>query len=197
MSKNGGITLSRHTGTEIDRMGLIDKKKIEIKILTDIIEFKTDFCLDFGKYTRDNNNYFKIIQYNTEVFERVKNMSLKEQPWIVRNLPFDLEIETIGCTDTCCICMSGFKKMTGKVSVSIKSSDNKTKIKGGYMHNACLFKYMGNQLEEEKNMASALMSFNPSLDEIVNRGFCFTCPMRNRVDFVEGVSPNYSLTTGV
>jgi hypothetical protein len=194
MSRHGGITLSRHTGTAIDRMGLIERKKMEVKILSDIIEFKTDFCLDYGKYTKESVNYFKVVQFNTDVFSRVENMALKEQPWIIRNLPFDMEIESKGCTETCCICMSGFKKMSGKVSVSIQGSDKKAKIKGGYIHNACLFKYMRNQLEEEKNMANALMSINQSLDEFTNREFCFKCPMRNRIDFVEGIASIYGAT---
>jgi hypothetical protein len=197
MSRHGGITLSRHTGTEIDRMGMIAKKKIEVKILSDIIEFKTDFCLDYRNYTKENVNYFKVIQYNTDVFERVRNMALKEQPWIIRNLPFDMEIESVGCKDACCICMSGFKKMSGKVAVSIKSSDEKTKIRGGYMHNACIFKYMKNQLEEEKNMANALMSINQSLDEFTNREFSLMCPMRNRIDFINGISPSGDVIGGI
>lgn len=190
MSRHGGITLSRHTGTEMDRMGTIERKQMEVKILSDIIAFKTDFCLDYGKYTRGCVNYFKVMQFNSDVLSRVENMTLKEQPWIIRNLPFDMEIESKGCKESCCICMSGFKKMTGKVSISIKSSDEKTKIRGGYIHNACLFKYMKNQLDNEKNLSNALMAINQSLDEFTNREFSFLCPMRNRIDFVDGISPS-------
>lgn len=189
MTKNGGITLSRHTGTDMDFMSLIERKKIEVKILSDIIEFKTDFCLDYSKYTKERVNYFRVIKYNTDVFSRVENMALKELPWIIRNLPFDMEIEADGCKDACCICMSGFKKKVGKVSVSIQASDKKAKIKGGYIHSACLFKYMRNQLEEEKTEVSTLLYMNTPLEEFTKRDFCFKCPMRNRIDFVESVAP--------
>jgi hypothetical protein len=91
--------------------------------------------------------------------------------------------------------MSGFKKMSGKVSVSIQGSDKKAKIKGGYIHNACLFKYMRNQLEEEKTEVSALLYINTSLDYFREREFCFKCPMRNRIDFVEGISSIRGVTT--
>jgi hypothetical protein len=87
--------------------------------------------------------------------------------------------------------------MSGKVAVSIKSSDEKTKIRGGYMHNACIFKYMKNQLEEEKNMANALMSINQSLDEFTNREFSLMCPMRNRIDFINGISPSGDVIGGI
>jgi hypothetical protein len=187
MSKHGGITLSRHTGTAMDKMSLIERKKIEVKILSDIIEFKTDFCLDYGKYTRERVNYFRVIKYNTDVFARVENMALKEKPWVIRNLPFDMEIESTGCSDTCCVCLASFKKMSGKSAVFIKGSDNKSKVRGGYMHNACLFKYMRNQLDEEKSEVTNLLYINTPLEEFRNRSFCFKCPMRNEIDFVEGI----------
>jgi hypothetical protein len=187
MSKHGGITLSRHTGTAMDKMSLIERKKIEVKILSDIIEFKTDFCLDYGKYTRERVNYFRVIKYNTDVFARVENMALKEKPWVIRNLPFDMEVESTGCSDTCCVCLASFKKMSGKSAVFIKGSDNKSKVRGGYMHNACLFKYMRNQLDEEKSEVTNLLYINTPLEEFRNRSFCFKCPMRNEIDFVEGI----------
>jgi hypothetical protein len=196
MSKTGGITLSRHTGTVMDKMSLIKRKKIEVKILTDIIAFKTDFCLDYSKYTRERVNYFRVMKYNTDVFARLENMTLKEQPWIIRNLPFEMEVESAGCKETCCVCLAGFKKMSVKVSVYITGSDKNSKVSGGNMHSECLFRYMKNQIDEEKSEVANLMYINTPLEEFKNREFCFKCPVRNRIDFVEGITPTTAFSTG-
>jgi len=170
-----GITISGNTGTKIDSMSIIDKKKVELRVMTDMVVYKTEFCLNVKKFDTVSN-------YNYAVCDRLEKMSLKSPSWTVGNMPINMESSLVKSCDTnkdmCCICMSGFKKANGTISVPIPCSTKTNIINGGKIHNACFFKYMKNQLAEE----IINNRFNPdnNLDN-----FLFKCPMRNQFSFTE------------
>jgi len=171
-----GISVSGNTGTKIDNMSIIDKKKVELRVMKDMIEYKTEFCLNIKKF--DN-----IGNYNNAVCDRLDKMSAKVPSWTIGNLPINIEGTVAKSCEknkdaVCCICMSGFKKSNGNISVPISCSEKKSIINGAKMHNECFFKYLKNQLVEE------IINNRYNLD---NSGadFSFKCPMRNQFSFVE------------
>jgi hypothetical protein len=174
MSKSG-ISISGNTGTKIDNMSIIDKKKVELKVMTDMIEFKTEFCLNVKKFDTDFN-------YNISVCDRLEKMAMKVPSWTIGNLPINIEGSfAISCEknkDMCCICMSGFKKSNGNISIPIPCSAKTGSVNGSKMHSACLFKYLKNQLLEE----TIANRYTP--DSNIEK-FLFKCPMRNLFCFDE------------
>jgi hypothetical protein len=177
MTKNG-ITISRNTGTIIDKMSVLNKKKVELKVMSDIIEYKTDFCLNI-------KNFDNTIKYNCSVCDRLEKMSLKVPSWTIENMPINMcGNMTTQCNkkEACCICMSGFKKMNGTISLSIQASDKKSVINGAKMHDSCIFKYMRNQLNEEYIDATDRYNNDYNINNF-DKEFYFKCPLRNLFNF--------------
>jgi len=178
MTKNG-ITISRNTGTIIDKMSVLDKKKVELKVMSDIIQYKTDFCLNI-------KNFDNTIKFNYSVCDRLEKMSLKVPYWTIENMPINMYGNmTVQCNnkkELCCICMSGFKKMSGSISLSIQASDKKSIINGSKMHDSCIFKYMRNQLNEEYIDATDRYNHDFNISNF-DKEFYFKCPLRNLFSF--------------
>lgn len=165
-----GITISNNTGTIIDKMSIINKQKISGLIMSDIVEFKTQFCL--MNYT--DNYACGSFRYNMKVCERLNKMLFRQFPWKITNLPLALE-QFSGNNEAnsmCCICHSDFKD---KQKIAVIHSDNSTKtekICTMMAHSMCLFKYFDTQIDSAKA---------DMLTEAEN--FQFRCPMRNVINF--------------
>ena len=87
MSKQG-IMMSNNTGTMIDTMSLLNKQKMSAKIMSDIVEFKTQFCMVNNQNYRDR--FDCDYEYNRKAFERIQKMLFKAFPWQITNLPFEI-----------------------------------------------------------------------------------------------------------
>lgn len=87
MSKQG-IMMSNNTGTMIDTMSLLNKQKMSAKIMSDIVEFKTQFCMVNNQNSRDR--FDCDYEYNRKAFERIQKMLFKAFPWQITNLPFEI-----------------------------------------------------------------------------------------------------------
>ena len=163
-----GIVMSNNTGTIIDNMSILNKQKIAASIMSDIVEFKTQFCM--RNYTDDFacGNF----NYNSKVIKRLEKMLFRNFKWNITNLPFLICEQNNKCDENCCICMSKFKKNDKIIKVFIDNSTNTEKVCSNIAHDKCLFRYFETQLEVEKQ------------DGIVNAdNFQFRCPSRNVINF--------------
>lgn len=165
-----GIIMSNNTGTCIDSMSIINKQKISARIMEDIVEFKTQFCL--GNY-RDNYTCGSF-NYNSKVFERLNKMLFRNFKWDITNMPFILGEHNKNFNngdDNCCICLSNFKNNDRAVKVFIDNSTKTEKV-CSIAHDKCMFKYFETQIE------------NAKIDKISGGDdFKFRCPMRNIINF--------------
>ena len=87
MSKQG-ILMSNNTGTMIDTMSLLNKQKMSAKIMSDIVEFKTQFCMVNNQTSRDR--FDCDYEYNRKAVERIQKLLFKTFPWHITNLPFEI-----------------------------------------------------------------------------------------------------------
>uniref|UniRef100_A0A6C0LEF3 Uncharacterized protein n=1 Tax=viral metagenome TaxID=1070528 RepID=A0A6C0LEF3_9ZZZZ len=168
-----GIVMSNNTGTVIDKMSILNKQKMASKIMSDIVEFKTQFCM------LDNRNKFMSgdHEYNRKAIMRINKMLFKTFPWQITNLPFAMHDfkKIMNIENTCCICMDKFKKNDRCVEIYIDNSTKTEKVCSCVAHDKCIFKYFDKQLESAKNNDETVFD---SMDE-----FEFRCPMRNVVNF--------------
>jgi len=164
-----GIVLSSNTGTIIDQMSILNKKKITGLIMSDIVEFKTQFC----KQNFTSNYDSGCFSYNMKVIERLNKMLFRSFPWEITNLPFELEsFKHVNDTDCiCCICHSNFKYKEATVNMYSYNSTKTEKI-CTMTHSRCLFKYFDTQIE------NARADMLPGAE-----AFQFRCPMRNDINF--------------
>jgi hypothetical protein len=218
MSKQG-IMMSKNTGTMIDTMSLLNKQKMSVKIMSDIVEFKTQFCLFSIQNYRDRLDSGDY-EYNHKAFERIQKMLFKTFPWHITNLPFEIcdydkktkkttaKTDIIDITDTsdtdtsdtdtttntvetatCCICMDGFKKKDRCVEIYIDNSTHTKKVCSCVAHDKCIFKYFEKQLESAKHCEERV--FDPS------DSFEFRCPMRNVVNFQKCAKATNKMIQGI
>lgn len=170
-----GIMMSNNTGTSIDNMSILNKQKMSMKIMSDVVELKTQFCM------RNYRNDFATgdFEYNKKVIERLHKMVFREIQWKITNLPFLLDnykaIKTEGnettTNESCCICMSCFNNNEKVVKIF---TDNSTKTEKvcSTLHAHCIFKYFSTQIQTANS------------EWIGNdEKFEFRCPLRNMVNF--------------
>ena len=175
-----GVMLSNNTGTTIDKMSILNKQKMATKIMSDIVEFKTQFCMMSNNSDCCDSLKCGDYQYNRKVFERINKMLFRTFPWQITNLPFEIrDIKKVAdkAENTCCICMDNFKKNDKFVEIYIDNSTNTEKVCSCVAHDKCIFKYFEKQLESAKNNENNEDAFDPS------DNFEFRCPMRNVVNF--------------
>ena len=170
MSKHG-IVISEETGTIIDKMGIVDKQKISHSIMKDIVEFKTQFCMN-SPYTHD---YIAgDFAYNALVYKRLNKMMFRSFKWNISNLPFEICDHKGLYNDVCCICLSNFKNKNNRVIKMYNSNSSSTKkICTNVAHDKCIFKYFETQLESTKNE----YEFKAANE------FAFKCPLRDVINF--------------
>jgi hypothetical protein len=182
MTDHKEISLSNFTGTEIDNLKFVDKKEVESKIIKDIINFKTDYCLKFIKIA--DTNMYASIKYNEQACKRIEKMCNKKYAWTIENMPIIIDQlkKNIGTSKNCCICQDYIKKKHRFVSLPTFDSNNKI-IKGMPIHADCFFKYMTSQIQDKR------MDYENNLyiaENDVGYEDCRTflrCPMRNKINF--------------
>lgn len=178
MTGHNVINLSSHTGTDIDKLKLVEKKEVEFKIIRDIINFKTDYCLQF--HNVGGLNIYKSIRYNEQACKRIEKLASKNKRfnmWTIRNMPITIEEQVIkeknqeSCNN-CCICCDSIKNKDRTVTLPVFDS-NKNMMNGSQMHLDCFFKYLNSQIQ---NKIADIE--NDSCDLTFLR-----CPLRNNIDF--------------
>lgn len=169
-----GVVMSSNTGTIIDQMSILNKQKMSLRIMEDIVKFKTQFCL--GNYT--DNYTCGSFNYNKKVFERLNKMLFRTFKWNVENMPFILgehkcvanaPADTSDTSDKCCVCLNNYRNNERVFKVFLDKSAGQT---CSIAHDKCIFKYFETQLENAKQ------------DKIeYGEDFKFRCPMRNTINF--------------
>ena len=174
-----GVVMSSNTGTIIDQMSILNKQKMSLRIMEDIVKFKTQFCL--GNYT--DNYTCGSFNYNRKVFERLNKMLFRTFKWNVENMPFILgehkcvanaPADTSDTSDKCCVCLNNYRNNERVFKVFLDKSAGKTSTGQtcSIAHDKCIFKYFETQLENAKQ------------DKIeYGEDFKFRCPMRNTINF--------------
>jgi hypothetical protein len=185
-----GVMMSNHTGTIIDNMSVLNRQKMSLKIMSDVVEFKTQFCMRCSSDNHNNENNLGCgnFEYNIRVYERIQKMLFREFQWNITNLPFFLEnykaiknknIEETAADgtstethptfvkETCCICLECLNSNEKVVKISTNTKKVYTTL-----HAHCIFKYFNTQLEAAKK---------DWLDD--TEQFEFKCPMRSVVNF--------------
>jgi hypothetical protein len=187
MTDHNDIALSNFTGTEIDKLKLVEKKEIESKIIKDIILFKTDYCLRFKDIAK--TNIYASIRDNDQACRRVEKMCNKKYPWTIENMPIIIvnpkkQIGDGACgtgAKICCICYDGIKNKERSVAFPLFDSNNNM-IQGTPMHTYCFFKYMFSQIQDKKKDYENNSYNNDNLELEDCRTF-LRCPMRNNINF--------------
>jgi hypothetical protein len=187
MTDHNDIALSNFTGTEIDKLKLVEKKEIESKIIKDIILFKTDYCLRFKDIAK--KNIYASIRDNDQACRRVEKMCNKKYPWTIENMPIIIvnpkkQIGDGACgtgAKICCICYDGIKNKERSVAFPLFDSNNNM-IQGTPMHTYCFFKYMFSQIQDKKKDYENNSYNNDNLELEDCRTF-LRCPMRNNINF--------------
>ena len=182
MTNHGEIMMSNCTGTEIDKLKLVDKKEIESKILKDMINFKTDYCMKFMKIT--NNNSYASVKSNSLACNRIEKMCNKKYPWTIQNMPIIIEQpkKHVSMCRNCCICQDTIKNKQRYIAMPALDSNNK-EIQGPPMHTDCFFKYMNSQIQDKKRDCENISYNIGSADYEDNCKIFLRCPMRNEIDF--------------
>lgn len=170
-----GIHISNNTGIEmLDNLTIIDKKKVEYKIIKDIVNFTTDYCINFNNMQNGNNlNFVNITKY---VCTRIENMINKSCKWQINNLPIIIEYpkKHSNTRNICNICYKNIKK----IDCIVKVESNNTTTKGSIMHKKCFLEYIYNQIDAKLNYLSEDIYNLDDSDE-----FYVKCPMKNILDF--------------
>jgi len=191
-----GVMMSKHTGTIIDLMSVLNRQKMSMKIMSDVVEFKTQFCMRIRSDASDASDIGDIsddfecgnFEYNIKVYERIHKMLFREFHWNITNLPFLLEnykaikikniVETAAdgtstekpptfVKETCCICIGCINSNEKVVRISTNAKNVYTTL-----HAYCIFKYFHTQLDTAKK------EFLGNFEQ-----FEFRCPMRSVVNF--------------
>lgn len=174
-----GVVMSSNTGTIIDQMSILNRQKMSLRIMEDIVKFKTQFCM--GNYT--DNYTCGSFSYNRKVFERLNKMLFKTFKWNVENMPFVLgEHKTNAAapydssyssdsSDKCCICLTNYRNNDRVFKVFINKSTDTEQV-CSIAHDKCIFKYFETQLENAKQDKTE-----------GGDDFQFRCPMRNVMNF--------------
>lgn len=181
MTNHGEIMMSNCTGTEIDKLKLVEKKEIESKILKDMINFKTHYCMKFT--TISYNNLYASVKSNALACNRIEKMCNKKYPWTIQNMPILIEQpkKLASTCRICCICQDTIKNKQRYVAMPALDS-NKKEIQGPPMHIDCFFKYMNSQIQDKKmDCENNLYNIN-SGDYEDNCKIFLRCPMRNEID---------------
>ena len=173
-----GISISRNTGIEkLDNLSIVEIKELEYKIIKDIVNFRTDYCINFHNMRAGNNlNPVNITKYSCLRIEKMINKSCK---WQINNLPFIIEYpkKHSNTRTNCSICLENIRKTDCVLSIEVLNSKNDL-IKCSFMHKDCFFKYMYKQIEDKMTYIHEDVYYPENCEE-----FYLHCPMRNLLDF--------------
>ena len=176
MTNHNTINLSSCTGTKIDSLSILKKKEIEFKIIRDIVNLRTDYCMKFPNTTE----MYMIVRYNEQACKRIEKMAAKKMMWNIQNMPIIIEQHKepqkihAESNELCCICCDTIKNKEKKVTIPVFDSNNKV-MHGSYFHTDCFFRYLKSQIQ---NKISEISEEECNLDNMFLR-----CPLRNSIDF--------------
>lgn len=153
-TNNYDIRLSRNTGTPLDSMNYILKKRYENKILDDMLKGETEFIR-------------KIDSLNSEYINGLRIMKMINKGYKITNILFR-EIERITNKDEykCDICFEILNKDTKDKLIEILTN----KYSKNIMHKECFMKYLYTEIYKRYT--------NNTTGEIECR-----CPRRNAFNF--------------
>ena len=182
MTGHDEIMMSNYTGTEIDTLKFVEKKEVESKIIKDIINFKTSYCMKF--ITIADSNMYASVKYNEQACKRIEKMCNKKYSWTIENMPIIIEQpkKNICVYKNCCICQDFIKKKEKSVSLPMFDSSNKL-INGPPMHTDCFFKYMNSQIQDKMKEFDNNSHENHIYELYEGCKTFLRCPMRNEIDF--------------
>lgn len=159
-----GKRFSRNTGTKLDKLSEFEHHREVMKILEDMMEFKTTLCFTQKRLTKKD--------LNISALKRIQKMEKKDFSWTFTNMPINIECYSDEglIEDTCCICFEQFVNGE-KISYTASKKEDK-EIPASKMHYKCCMKYLEHQMDTVINTISS----SPY-------EFTFRCPCRNKIDF--------------
>lgn len=173
------ISLSNHTGIELDKLGILEKKYIEQKIIKDIINFTTDYSFKFPKL-QDVQDTIDTINYNELALKSIEKLIKHSYKWNIRNLPIlYIHPSNINSLKFCCYCFISFAKKDYYIGFSYENN-----INGSYMHKKCFIEYINIQLKEKKKLINNIFKEEDLL---------LKCPMNKTINFnnINTIIDNY------
>lgn len=120
---NYAIRLSRHTGTALDTMDYVNKKRMEYKIINDMIEGRTEFIRKSDSPFSEYVNGMRIL--------KMLNNKLK-----ITNLLFN-EVDETDIIQNCDICLENINKTSTNI-IEIKTNKHAINV----MHKSCFIQYL-------------------------------------------------------
>lgn len=154
---NYEIRLSNNTGTSLDEMSFVAKRRAEMKIIEDMIEGKTEFIRNVESLNAEYINGSRIL----------KLLSKHGNSFQITNLLFK-EISVSPCTQNCDICLEAISEGASDTFVEILTN----KHAGNVMHRKCFISYLTKEVANRYR--------HPNSNHIVCR-----CPRRNSFNFKE------------
>jgi hypothetical protein len=140
------ICLSNNTGTVIDKLEILEKKELENKIIKQMINFTTDYCMKIP--ASESDNMYAIFRYNERACKRIQKLFTHRFTWEIRNLPIVRVSPIISqkIRKKCCICFDTIKKKEANIAIKYEEYN----IIGSHMHSDCFFTHMYKQIEEKR-----------------------------------------------
>jgi hypothetical protein len=170
-----GIHISNNTGIEkLDNLSIIDRKAVECKIINDIVNFRTDYCINFSNINTANLNIVNITNYACLRIEKMVNRSCK---WQINNLPIVIHHPNKHSKSRriCNICLQFIKKTTYIASIYALDSNKNLCY---FTHKDCFFQYIYKQIDSKLNSLQEDVYSRENKEE-----FYLKCPTRNILDF--------------
>ena len=135
-SERYDIRLSKNTGTKLDEMNYVSKKRAEMNIINDLVNGKTEFIKNSNDISSEYINGMRILK-----------MINRNYPIAITNLLFR-EIDSIdeikNDGDCCDICQSSIRCDYEKDSKIVEINTNK--FSKNYMHRICFIQYLEKEI---------------------------------------------------
>ena len=165
MTKDGGISFSRNTGTVIDKYSDAKRAMVVAGIIKDMLQFKTYLCFTTMNKTRDATRFV-----NTSAIRRIHKMEYRtHKGWTFLNLPFKTEeYKQLQHSGDCVVCMSEIEEGQ-KMAYTVTKTKDGEEIPCAKSHYRCFMTNIRHQIS------------NPEL--FASQGCVFKCPFRNSIDF--------------
>lgn len=161
-----GIRMSRNTGTALDVMTVIERTRVSLGIMKQMVNFETELC------TCLENN-----PHEDRIVSRIVKMCCKSRNamWKFNNLPYIIDAiteEDRTNKNVCIICQDDIYKLGVDEKVVFKSSTSTgEEITSCMLHAECMNSYLRHQCKNPNGR--------------------FTCPLKSQIKFV-GIVPDFN-----
>ena len=149
------IRLSNNTGTSLDEMSFVAKRRVEMKIIEDMIEGKTEFIRNVESINSEYINGSRILKMLSKTLNHFQ----------ITNLLFK-EVSISPCTQNCDICLEMISVDSPGSFIEILTNKHACNI----MHYKCFISYLTKEVTNRY--------VNPETHHIACR-----CPRRNYFNF--------------